>query len=103
MVVSGGSNDAYYRCEGHAKRGICPNALSVRESIVRTNVLDELRRRLFSDQRIAYARKRLAERLGELERDRDRELRVAEQKLEKLERQIAHLIADGRPLPGVGR
>jgi DNA invertase Pin-like site-specific DNA recombinase len=104
MVVSGGSNDAYYRCEGHAKRGICPNALSVRESVVRANILDELRRRLFSDQGIAYARKKLAERLGELERDRDSELRAGRQKLAKLERQIAHLIdfiADGGRSPGL--
>lgn len=57
MVISGGSNDVYYRCERYAKRGACKNALSVRESIVRTALLDELRHRLLSDQGIAYARK----------------------------------------------
>ena len=46
----------------------------------------------------------VAERLGELERDRDRELRIGRQKLDKLERQIPHLIdfiADGGRSPGL--
>jgi hypothetical protein len=34
------------------------------ESVLRAGLLDELRRRLVSDQGLAYARKRLAERLG---------------------------------------
>ena len=42
MVISGGSTDVYYRCEGYAKRGVCTNGLSVRESVVRACLLDEL-------------------------------------------------------------
>jgi hypothetical protein len=99
MVISGGSSkDVYYRCEGHAKRGACANALSVRESIVRTGLLDELRHRPLSDQGIAYARKRLAEGLGELSRERDAALREGRRKLEVLASQIDQLvnvIADG--------
>jgi len=41
MSIGGGSKDAYYRCEGHKKRGTCDNAMSVRESV------------------LSYARKRL--------------------------------------------
>ena len=98
MVISGGSKDAYYRCEGHAKRGTCKNDLSVRESVVRTGLLDELRHRLASDQGISYARKRLAEKLGELTRERDGDMRERRQRLDKLTRQIDKLvdfIADG--------
>ncbi len=98
MVISGGSKDAYYRCEGHAKRGTCKNDLSVRESVVRTGLLDELRHRLASDQGISYARKRLAEKLGELTRERDGDVRERRQRLDKLTRQIDKLvdfIADG--------
>jgi DNA invertase Pin-like site-specific DNA recombinase len=98
MIISGGSTDAYYRCEGHAKRGVCPNALSVRESLVCSGLLDELRHRLLSDQGIAYARKRLAERLGEFERERETELREHRRRLDRVVNQIDQLvnfIADG--------
>ena len=104
MVISGGSKDVYYRCEGHAKRGVCPNTLSVRESVVRTGLLDELRHRLFSDQGIAYARKRLAERLGDLTRERDGELRERRRKLDVVLRQVERLVnfvADGHGTPAV--
>ena len=92
MVISGGSKDAYYRCEGHAKRGNCNNALSVRESIVRTGLLDELRHRLVSNQGLAYARKRLAESLGELTRTRDSELRKHRKQLDRLVAQVNQLV-----------
>ena len=92
MVIGGGSNDAYYRCEGHSKRGNCANALSVRESIVRTSLLDELRHRLVSDQGIAYARKRLAETIGELSRTRDTELKQRRKQLDKLVAQVDQLV-----------
>jgi hypothetical protein len=47
----------------------------VRESVVRASLLDELRHRLASDQGFAHARKRLAERLGEIEREKVATLR----------------------------
>lgn len=104
MIIGGGSTEPYYRCEGHAKRGVCTNTLSVRESVVRTNILDELRRRLFSDNGIAYARKQLAERLGSIERERAGELRVQRQKVDKVVRQrdqLIDFIADGGRYAGL--
>jgi site-specific DNA recombinase len=101
MIVSGGSNDVYYRCEGHARRGLCTNALSVRESVVRASLLDEPRRRLVSDRGLAYARKRLAEKLGDLSREQDAEIRERTQRLAKLDAQISKLvdfIAEETPL-----
>ena len=98
MVISGGSGSAYYRCEGHAKRGTCKNDLSVKEVVVRSSLLDELRHRLAASDGILYARKRIAERLGELKRTLDTELREHRARLEKLERTIdryVEFIAEG--------
>jgi len=98
MVISGGSNDAYYRCEAHARRGVCNNDLSVRESVVRAGLLDELRRRLTSDRGIAYARKMLVEKLAEVARQRDAEVGERRRRIEKLTQQIDQLVdyvADG--------
>ena len=92
MVISGGSSKAYYRCETSSKRGLCTNKRSVPEEVVRTNLLDELRRRLTSPDAIAYARKRIAERLGTFSRDRDREHREHRARLEKVELQIEKLV-----------
>jgi len=78
--------------EGHARRGLCTNALSVRESVVRASLLDGLRRRLVSDRGLAYARKRVAEKLGELSREQDAEIRERTQRLAKLDAQIAKLV-----------
>jgi hypothetical protein len=55
-------------------------------------LLDELRHRLLSDQGIAYARKRLAEGLGELSREREADLREGRRKLEVLASQIDQLV-----------
>lgn len=81
---------AYYRCEGHAKRGVCKNRLSVRERR-RTGILDELRHQVLSEQGIAYARKRLGERLGD-SREQEAELRSAKQRLDRLLHQIDKLV-----------
>jgi hypothetical protein len=59
---------------------------------VRTGLLDELRHRLLSDEGIAYARKRLAEGLGEVSRERDASLREARRKIEVLTSQIDQLV-----------
>lgn len=99
IVISGGSGaNAYYRCEAHNKRGTCRNDLSVRESVVRESLLDEIRHRLASDDGIAHARKRIAEVLGTLARETGSKRREHHARLEKLEGQIARIvdcIADG--------
>jgi site-specific DNA recombinase len=92
MIVSGGTSASYYRCEGHTRRGVCKNDLSVREEVVRSSLLDELRHRLASEQGILHARKRLVERLGEIARDQGGELRERRTRLDKVERDIEKLI-----------
>lgn len=94
MVISGGSSRAYYRCETYSRRGRCTNKRSVPEAVVRANLLDELRRRLTSPDAVAYARKRIAERLGDFSRDRNREQREHRARLEKTERQIEKLASN---------
>jgi hypothetical protein len=91
MVISGGSSKQYYRCSDRVKRGTCTNSLSVPEDVTRASLLEELRHRLASPMGIAYARKRFAERLGELERTRKVDT-AGYRHLDMLEGQIAKLV-----------
>lgn len=103
MVISGGSSSNYYRCSGRS-RGACENPLSVREDVTRLCLLDELRRRLLSDAGLSYARKRVAEQLGELSRDGSRELAERRSALARIEGQLQNLvdhIAEGRATTAV--
>ena len=92
MVISGGSSTAYYRCQEYSKRRTCTNGVSVREDVLRTSILDELRHRLASSDGLAYARKRIAERLGALSREQGGELRERRSALEKIEANIAKFV-----------
>jgi DNA invertase Pin-like site-specific DNA recombinase len=92
MVISGGGSTSYYRCQDYAKRGVCTNGCSVREDVLRASLLDELRHRLASPVSLAYARKRIAEHLGELSREQASEMRERRQSLEKVEGNIAKLV-----------
>lgn len=98
MIIWGGGSSKYYRCPDHVKRGTCTNGLGVRESVARTSILDAIRGRLFSPAGIAYARKRIAERLGELARGMNAEVQERSKRLARTEARIAGLvqfIADG--------
>ncbi|WXB17579.1 hypothetical protein LZC94_09930 [Pendulispora albinea] len=66
--------------------------VSVRENVIRASLLDELRHRLASPDGIAHTRKRIAERLGEVERERDTKRAERRAHLEKLEGQINQLV-----------
>lgn len=92
MVISGGSSTAYYRCQEYSKRRLCTNGVSVREDVLRTSLLDELRNRLASSEGLAYARKRIAERLGALSREQGGEMRERRRALETIEANIAKLV-----------
>jgi hypothetical protein len=93
MVICGGSgSNPYYRCETRNKRKNCTNDLSVRESVVRESLLDEIRHRLASEEGVRYARKRIAEVLGKLARERGSRRREHRARLEKLEGQIAKVV-----------
>lgn len=92
MVISGGSSTAYYRCQEYSKRRTCTNSKSVREDVLRTSLLEELRHRLASNDGLAYARKRIAERLGALSREQGGEIKERRRALEKTEANIAKLV-----------
>ncbi|HEX4516421.1 MAG TPA: recombinase family protein, partial [Polyangiaceae bacterium] len=93
MVICGGSGgNNYYRCEAHNKRGTCKNDLSVRESVLRESLLDEIRHRLASDDGIRYARKRITEALAKLARESGETRREHRERMEKLEAQITRVV-----------
>src|SRR5262249_34829927 len=91
MIIHGGAGPAHRR-PGPTKRGTCPNALSVQEVVARTRILAALRERLLSPDGLAYARKRIAERLGELARTRNAEVEERRKRLERTEARIAGLV-----------
>lgn len=105
MVISGGGGHAqYYRCEASGKRGTCANKLSVREDVLRTNLLDELRRRLTSKDHIAYARKKATEMIATMSRTQGGETKERRKQLAKVKDQIEKLIdfiADGQGSPAI--
>jgi site-specific DNA recombinase len=93
MVVSGGSGYSfYYRCEGHAKRGVCKNALSVREEVVRRHLLKGIRASLLDRGGLEYAREALAKRLGTLQRDQTAGIADGERKVATLSTQVQRLV-----------
>ena len=64
MQISGGSPHRYYRCVSNRKRGVCPNRLSVRETLTRQRVLEAISSAIASTEAVAHIRRRLAERLA---------------------------------------
>jgi site-specific DNA recombinase len=105
MVISGGGGHAqYYRCEASGKRGTCANKLSVREDVLRRNLLDELRHRLTSKAHIAYARKKATEMIATMSRTQGAEVKERRKQLTKVKDQIEKLIdfiADGQGSPTI--
>jgi site-specific DNA recombinase len=105
MVISGGGGHAQYcRCEASGKRGTCANKRSVREDVLRTNLLDELRRRLTSKDHIAYARKKATEMIATMSRTQGAEVKERRKQLAKVNDRIEKLvdfIADGQGSPTI--
>jgi site-specific DNA recombinase len=89
MVVYGGR----YRCSHNRQRGTCDNRLMVREDLARDRLLAALRERLLSPSGIAHARKRLAERLGELSKGSTAEVAERRARLRRTEDRIRGLVA----------
>jgi site-specific DNA recombinase len=92
MVVSGGSATAYYRCGDHVKRGTCTNSLRVREDVLRERLLDELRHTLARPAGLVFARKCIAERLGEIERERRLSLDDRRRKADEIAAKLDSLV-----------
>jgi site-specific DNA recombinase len=98
MNISGGSSTRYYRCDAHNKRGTCSNALSVREDILRQKLLEELLHTLARPSGLAFARKCIAEGLGEIERTRRSKLTDLKERVDDIARRLdalVNFIADG--------
>ncbi|MCX5748040.1 MAG: recombinase family protein [Proteobacteria bacterium] len=98
MLIYGGSSTSYYRCSHAVKRGTCDNRMSVREPIARERILGAITRRLTSPEGIAYARKRIVERLREVSKLANAELMERRQRLARTDQRIRGLvdfIADG--------
>jgi site-specific DNA recombinase len=98
MVISGGSSTRNYRCSDHIKRGTCANALSVREDVLRKRLLEELLHTLARPSGLAFARKCIAEDLGEVERQQRAKLTELRRHATEVGRKLDALldfIADG--------
>ncbi len=98
ITITGGGSTSYFGCADHRKRGTCRNDLFVKESIAQQRILEAVQARLASPEGLTRARKRLAEKLGELSRTRTADLRERRDRLARTEARIAGLvgfIADG--------
>lgn len=92
MIVQQGSSAGYYVC-ADSRHGRCANTKRLRESLAVERVIEALRTRLGSSEGIAYARKRIAERLGELGKTRGAEISELRQRLTRTEKRIGNIVA----------
>lgn len=92
MTIAGGSSASYYRCANNKKRGTCTNSLSVREDVARSKILAAVRTRITSPAAVAYLRKRLSEKLGELSRGLGAEVQERESRLERTKARLGKLV-----------
>lgn len=98
MVIIGGSSERYYRCGDHHKRRVCSNSLSIRERVVRVNLLAVLREMIMSPEALLYIRERLAGKLVEAQQRATGALDERRQRLARTKQRIDSLtdvIADG--------
>ncbi len=92
MIIAGGSTTMFYRCSAAVKRKTCGNNLSVKEPVARASLLAELRYKLASDEGVRHARRRIVERLAEVEREKNATLRVQERRVHDLQTQVDKLV-----------
>jgi hypothetical protein len=98
MVITTGSSAAYYKCGDYKKRRTCSNSRGIKEELVRSRILAALQEKFSKPDALDYLRKRIAEHLGESNRDATRELAEVRARLARTEDRIAALIrflADG--------
>lgn len=92
MVIGGGeAGRRYYACS-NSRRERCTNRKTVLESVVRTKLLAGFKERLSSPDGITYVRKRIAEELGQLARNREAELRDKRARLARIQARITNLV-----------
>ncbi len=93
MSMMGGLKYRYYRCQANKTKGIgvCSNSRSVREDIMRPQILDTIRERLLAPEGVAYVRKRAAEELRDYSKKVDAELRERKERLKRTVEKMAGL------------
>jgi Recombinase zinc beta ribbon domain len=94
MTMMGGLKYRYYRCQQNKTKGnaVCANSTSIREDILRPQLLDTIRDRLLSDDGVAYTRRRAAEDLRDSSKKLDAELRDRKERLLRTEEKMAGLV-----------
>lgn len=92
MTIHAGTSARYYRCSDAKKRGTCSNRLALREDVAKRRLLDALGERFRSPASLAYLRKKLAQRLGEISREATGELAERKARLARTEERIAGLV-----------
>ncbi len=92
MTIHGGTSARYYRCSANRTKGTCENALSVREEVIRTEILDVLRQELLTPERIAFVRKQIALELRDYSKKLEAEIRDRRDRLARTEEKIRGLV-----------
>lgn len=98
MIIYGGSGPMYYRCSNNKKKGICKNAISLREDHTRTKIMNAIKAHVSTGEAIDELRKRIAHWLGELTQKTNDRLKELRAWLARTEGRIDNLtlaIADG--------
>ncbi len=104
MTISGGSSARYYKCSAAKKRGTCANRHSLREDVARAAILGALRNRFTNPEAMAFLCKKVAEGLGGLNRELNRDLDERRAALAKTNDSLANLVqfvADGNRSPTI--
>jgi site-specific DNA recombinase len=92
IVITAGTSARYYVCSDAKKRGTCPNRMSPREDVARTNILRGIRDHFCRPEAIKYLRARIAEMLGGMNKELNDALDERRGRLERTHARIAGLI-----------
>ena len=102
MQISAGTSARYYRCSANRKRGTCTNGLAVKEHGARECILAAVGDALWNPGALEHIRAHVAERLGDLSRALDAELKDGRARLARTEeriRSVAMMQIDGDRSP----
>ena len=94
MTMMGSDRYRYYRCQANKTKGpqVCKNERSLREDIVRPQILDEILARLLSPYGALEVRTRVAKQLGERSKQIDADLRERRERLARTKEKMAGLV-----------
>ena len=92
MVITAGTSAVYYVCGDHKKRSNCGNRRSIREDVIRRQIVTEVRRHFLNFESYDYLRKRIAVALGDRGRSTRTELEHQSRELERADADIQRLV-----------